>query len=122
MAFKKILVLDDMLDAVNLIKRILQKEGHEVVGFTEEEEALNYARTHSIDLAILDVKLKKMNGIEVLEAIKKIDPSTGVIMLTAYPSKESEQKSIRLGAGAFCVKPIDNEELVKKVTSALRPN
>jgi len=57
-----------------------------------------------------------------LEAIKKIDPSTGVIMLTAYPSKESEQKSIRLGAGAFCVKPIDNEELVEKVTNALKPN
>ena len=111
-----------MLDAVNLIKRILQQEGHEVLGFTEEEEALNYARTHSIDLAILDIKLKKMNGIEVLEAIKKIDPSTGVIMLTAYPSKESEQKSIRLGAGAFCVKPIDNEELVEKVTNALKPN
>ena len=54
----QILVLDDMLDAVNLIKRILQKEGHEVIGFTEEEEVLNYMRTHPIDLAILD-KIKK---------------------------------------------------------------
>ena len=122
MAFKKILVLDDMLDAVNLIKRILQKEGYEVIGFTEEQEALNYARTHSIDLAILDIKLKKMNGIEVLEAIKKMNPSTGVIMLTAYPDKENEQRSIKLGAGAFWVKPIDNEELVEKVNKALRPN
>jgi DNA-binding response OmpR family regulator len=122
MAPKKILVLDDILDAVNLIKRILQKEGHEVIGFTEEEEALNYARTHPIDLAILDIKLKKMTGIDVLEAIKKIDPTTGVIMLTAYPTNETEQKSIKLGANAYCLKPIDNEELVEKVTNALKPN
>ena len=118
----RILVLDDMLDAVNLIKRILQKEGHEVIGFTEEEEVLNYMRTHPIDLAILDIKLKKMSGVEVLEAIKRIDPSTGVMMLTAYPSIESERRSIKLGAGAFCVKPIDNEELVEKVTNVLKPN
>ena len=118
----QILVLDDMLDAVNLIKRILQKEGHAVIGFTEEEEALNYMRTHPIDLAILDIKLKKMSGVEVLEAIKRIDPSTGVMMLTAYPSIESERRSIKLGAGAFCVKPIDNEELVEKVTNVLKPN
>jgi DNA-binding response OmpR family regulator len=118
----RILVLDDMLDAVNLIKRILQKEGHAVIGFTEEEEALNYMRTHPIDLAILDIKLKKMSGVEVLEAIKRIDPSTGVMMLTAYPSIESERRSIKLGAGAFCVKPIDNEELVEKVTNVLKPS
>ena len=118
----QILVLDDMLDAVNLIKRILQKEGHAVIGFTEEEEALNYMRTHPIDLAILDIKLKKMSGVEVLEAIKRIDPSTGVIMLTAYPNKENERRSIKLGAGAFCVKPIDNEELVEKVTDVLNPD
>ena len=121
MASKRILVLDDMLDAVNLIKRILQKEGYEVIGFTEEEEALNYVRTHPIDLAILDIKLKRISGVEVLEAIKRIDPSTGVIMLTAYPSKQSEQRSIKLGAGAFCVKPIDNEELVQKVVHVLKP-
>jgi len=118
----RILVLDDMLDAVKLIKRILQREGHEVIDFTEEDDALNYVRTHSIDLAILDIKLRKMTGVEVLEAIKKIDSSTGVIMLTAYPMKETEQKSIKLGAKAYCIKPIDNEELVEKVTEVLKMN
>jgi len=67
----KVLVLDDVLDAVNLMKRILKATGHEVVGFTEEEEALNYARTNPVDLAILDIKLKKISGSEVLEELKK---------------------------------------------------
>ena len=58
----KILVLDDVFDAVTLIKRILQKKGHEVFAFTEEEEALDYARSNEVDLVILDIKLKKMSG------------------------------------------------------------
>ena len=56
-----ILVLDDMLDAGNLLKRILKISGHDVAVFTEEEEALDYARSNAISLAILDIKLKKMN-------------------------------------------------------------
>jgi DNA-binding response OmpR family regulator len=67
----KVLVLDDVLDAVNLIKRILKATGHEVVGFTEEEEALNYARTNPVDLAILDIKLKKNKWFGGVRGIKK---------------------------------------------------
>ena len=67
----KVLILDDVLDAVNLMKRIIKATGHQVVGFTEEEEALNYARSHPVDLAILDIKLKKISGSEVLEELKK---------------------------------------------------
>ena len=67
----KILALDDVQDAGNLIKRILERKGHEVLVFTEEEDALKYARAHPVDLAILDIKLKKMSGVEVLEELKK---------------------------------------------------
>ena len=67
----KVLVLDDMLDAVNLMKSVLNATGHEVVGFTEEEEALNYARTNPVDLAILDIKLKKNKWFGGVRGIKK---------------------------------------------------
>jgi len=93
----KVLVLDDVLDAVNLMKRILNATGHEVVGFTEEEEALNYARTNPVDLAILDIKLKKISGLEVLEELKKIAPSMRAIMLTGYPTLETAQEALKLG-------------------------
>ena len=115
----KILVLDDVLDAVNLIKRILKGTGHEVVGFTEEEDALNYARSNPVDLAILDIKLKKITGLEVLEELKKISPSMQAIMLTGYPTLETAQAALKLGATEYCVKPIDNDELEEKVANAL---
>ena len=115
----KILVLDDMLDAGNLLKRILKLSGHEVAVFTEEEEALAYARTNKVSLAILDIKLKKMNGVEVLEELKKIDPAIKAIMLTGYPTVETAQRALELGASEYCVKPIDKDELEAKVAKVL---
>ena len=113
------LVLDDVLEAAILIKRMLQKKGHHVFTFTEEEKALEYLRSETIDLAILDIKLKKMSGVEVLEEMKKIAPTLKAIMLTGYPTLETARESLDLGAGEYCVKPIDKEELEEKVASVL---
>jgi DNA-binding NtrC family response regulator len=115
-----ILVLDDVLDAVTLLKRILEKKGHQVFDFTEEEEAINHIRVNKVDLAILDIKLKKISGVEVLAEIKKIDPHIGVIMLTGYPTLESARESLSLGASEYCVKPIDKDEIEEKVAKVLR--
>ena len=112
-------MLDDVLDAVILIKRILQKKGHEVFTFTEEEDALTYARSNKVDLAILDIKLKKMSGVEVLEELRKIDPAIRAIMLTGYPTMETARECLKLGANEYCVKPIDKDELEEKVAGVL---
>ena len=115
----KILVLDDVLDAGILIKRILERKGYEVSVFTDEEDALKYARSNDVDLAILDIKLKKMSGVEMLEELKNIEPAMRAIMLTGYPTLETARESLRLGANEYCVKPIDKEELEEKVAEVL---
>lgn len=114
-----IIVLDDVIDAGVVIKRILERKGHTVGVFTEEEDALAYAAKKKPDLAILDMKLKKLSGVEVLEELKKRSPQTRVIMLTGYPTLETARESVRLGACEYCVKPIDKEELERKVAEAL---
>jgi DNA-binding NtrC family response regulator len=114
-----IIALDDVLDAGNLIKRILERKGHAVSVFTEEEDALAHVRSHPVDLAILDIKLKKMSGVEVLDEIKKIDAGIRIIMLTGYPTMETARESLKLGAGEYCVKPIDKDELEEKVATVL---
>ena len=115
----KIMVLDDVMDAVVLIKRILERKGHEVSTFTEEEDALNHAKSNNVDLAILDIKLKKMTGVEVLEELKNINEGIRVIMLTGYPTLETARESVNLGASEYCVKPIDKDELERKVDDVL---
>jgi len=102
-----------------LIKRILQKKGHEIFTFTEEEDALDYARSNKVDLAILDIKLKKMSGVEVLEELKKIEPAIRAIILTGYPTMETARESLKHGANEYCVKPIDKDELEEKVAGVL---
>jgi DNA-binding NtrC family response regulator len=115
----KILVLDDVLDACLMIKRILERRGHQVTVFTDEEEALEFARSYPVDVAILDIRLKKMSGVAILEELKKISPQTQVIMLTGYPTLETARQAQEWGAFDYCIKPIDKDELEEKVANAL---
>ncbi len=115
----KIAVLDDVYDAGIMVQRILQRKDHTVFPFTEEEDFLSFIKKEKIDLAILDIKLKKLSGVEVLEESKKISPGTKVLMLTGYPTIETAQRCIQLGADEYLVKPIDKHELEEKVDKVL---
>ena len=114
-----ILVLDDVREAAIVIQKILQKRAHTVHVFTDEEEAISFTRDNTVDLAILDIKLRKMEGIEVLAEMKKYQPSMQVIMLTGHPTIAAKQQSLQLGAAAFCAKPIDKTELETVVADLL---
>lgn len=114
-----IFVLDDVLDAAVLTQRILSRKGHQVTIFTDEQEALQYAMNNQVDLAILDINLKKTNGISVLKELRRADPTIRVIMLTGHPTIETARQALHLGAAAYCVKPVDKSELEQKVSAAL---
>lgn len=115
----QILALDDVVDAAILVKKILERKGHTVHTFSEEEDAIRFAEENVVDLAILDIKLKKMSGLEVLEKLKIIRPEMKAIMLTGYPTIETAREALELGAGEYCVKPIDKQELEEKTAQVL---
>jgi len=115
----RILVVDDVQEAVDAIRKILEKRGHEILGYTDEVAAIGHVTNHPVDLAILDIKLKKMDGVEVLGRLKEIQPDIKTIMLTGYPTHASVEEAMRLGAHAYCMKPIDRGELEKKVDEVL---
>lgn len=116
----EILALDDVQDATILIGKILSKKGHTVHSFTEEDDAVAHAKVNKVDLAILDIKLKKMSGVEVLAILKETQPDMKAIMLTGYPTVETAREAISLGADEYCVKPIDRDELEEKVEKVLK--
>jgi DNA-binding NtrC family response regulator len=113
-----ILVLDDEVDACDLIERILSSK-YEVKTFTDEREALEFAKENQVDLAILDIKLSEMSGVDVLAELKEAHPDLRSIMLTGYPTVETAQRSMTLGAHEYLVKPIDIDELESKVKKVL---
>jgi YesN/AraC family two-component response regulator len=90
-----------------------------VAVFTEEQEALEYVRSQEVEIAILDIKLKKMSGVEVLKQIRQLRPDTDVLMLTGYPTLETAREAIDYGAREYLVKPVDKTELEEKVQRIL---
>ena len=116
----EILVLDDVLDATILVGKILTRKGHSVHTFTEEDAAIEFAKTQAVDLAILDIRLQKMSGVEVLALMKQTRPDMRAIMLTGFPTVETAREAISLGADEYCVKPIDRQELEDKVEKVLK--
>lgn len=114
-----IMVLDDVEDAGAMIKRILERKGHSVSVFTEERDALAHVRDQNVDIAILDIKLKKISGVEVLRQIKEERPDTDVVMLTGYPTLETAKEAMGYGAREYLVKPIDKNELEEKIAGII---
>ena len=115
----RILVLDDVLEAGILIQRILQKKGHVVHVFDDEDEALRFTEKNPVDLAILDMNLRKMDGLGVLREMQKSLPRLPAIMLTGLPDADMAKQAFALGAVAYCAKPIDKERLEERVAQAL---
>lgn len=115
----EILVLDDVQDVGMMIQRILSRKGHQVHVYCDEEPAFEHARKNPPHMAILDIKLKKMSGVDVLRELKKINSGIRVMMLTGYPTLETAKESLELGADEYCVKPIDINELEEKTEQIL---
>jgi DNA-binding NtrC family response regulator len=114
-----ILMLDDELDACNLVKRVLSASGHEVHAFTSATKALDWLETHTPDLAILDIKLREASGVHVLQFIREYQPRAKALMITGYPTAETAQRACELGIIDYLVKPLEIDELESCVNKAL---
>jgi DNA-binding NtrC family response regulator len=110
-----ILVVDDEQHFLELLIRILGKRGFEVLTASSGPEALKLFERQSFNLALLDIKMGPMNGIQLLDEIKKRHPDIKAVMMTAYPTSETRGQALEKGAAAYLSKPLDLEELVKTI-------
>ena len=113
----KILVVDDEENMQVLLKRVLGKAGYDVECTGSGEAALRLAADRPFDLAVVDVCMPEMDGIEVLEKIKSINTQIPVIMISAYPAWGKKQIAERMGCTDYLSKPVDMKylkELIKK--------
>lgn len=103
----KILVIDDERSIRNSMKDILQYEGHEVVLAENGMEGLVSVKSEKPDIVFCDIKMPKMEGIEVLERIKEFSADTPVIMISGHGTIDTAIEAIRKGAYDFIEKPLD---------------
>jgi len=106
----KILVVDDEALARKLLKDFLEVKGYDVITASGGKEALEKIK-EGPDIVLLDIMMPDMHGMEVLDKIKEISPSTVVIMVTALAENALGVESIKRGAFDFVTKPIDLKHL-----------
>ncbi len=114
-----ILIVDDEKNYPLVLSAVLQEEGFETVTANSGEEALDIIEHSDIDLILTDMKMPKMDGIELLEKIKLEDAELPVIMMTAHGTVEKAVEAMQKGAYNYILKPFDNDQLVIYVNKAL---
>jgi DNA-binding response OmpR family regulator len=119
---RKILVVDDEPQLVDLIKIRLEANGYEVIVAYDGREALERARREKIDLIILDLMLPKIDGYMVCGLLKKDTRHSAIpiIMLTAKIQKGDMKLGKEMGADAYITKPFDPKTLLSKVAELLK--
>ncbi len=115
----RILIVDDERDMREFLEIMLRKEGYDARAMESGSAALDYCRNNHADLVITDLKMPSMNGVEFTRALKEIDPSMLVIMVTAYASVETAIDAMKAGAYDYFTKPFNVEEVKLNIRKAL---
>jgi DNA-binding NtrC family response regulator len=121
MATKKssILVVDDEDALRTVLSSELMNEGYEVRSASDGDEAITEIQKSPFDLVLLDIKMPRMNGFEVLKFIKESHPKTKVVMLTGFADLKNAIESKKLGADDFVSKPYDLVDLLTTIERVL---
>ena len=111
----KVLVVDDDPQVCKTVGMILQEHGYHVQSYTQSRQALQAVRKGPFDIALIDIKMPDMNGLELVEKIKAEDPRVAPVVMTAYPDVQTAAETMRLGARDYITKPFREEQLLAAV-------
>jgi DNA-binding NtrC family response regulator len=112
-----ILAVDDEQNLLELLITVLGKRGFKVKTALNGIEALRLLDQESFQLALLDLKMGPVNGVQLLKEIKDRRPVIKVIMMTAYPTNETRSQASANGASAYLTKPVDIQKLIDTINS-----
>ena len=114
-----ICILDDDFSVLNSLRELLDSDGLEVLTFDDPHLFLAHAREHPVKLAVLDVWLPQMTGIDVQERLREVSPETLVVIITGREESAIRAAAMEAGAFGFLAKPFDDEVFLAMVRSAL---
>jgi DNA-binding NtrC family response regulator len=114
-----LLLVDDEKGFVEVISKRLSRRNIRVTRALNGTEGIRALRGHDFDVAVLDLKMEDMDGIDVLKIFKKIVPAMPVIMLTGHGSEQAARDGIQFGAFDYLTKPCELEDLIRKIHEAV---
>jgi len=110
-----ILVVEDGKTQREMLRDFLENEGHAVMEGADGEEGLEHVRNHHFDLLLLDYKMPGMSGMDVLKAVKAINPEIDVVIITAHGTIETAVEAMKAGALDYIMKPLELDELLLQI-------
>src|SRR5881296_1614632 len=116
----RVLVIDDEPIIRDVLQEILSREGYVIDSSPDAESWLEALESGRHDLIILDLMLPGIGGFETLKEIKRRDPDSVVVMITAYGSVETAVQAMRMGAHDYLTKPFKNEDVLRTLSTGLR--
>jgi len=115
----KLLIVDDEIDICDFTRNFFRDRGFDVACACRGEEALQKIKTENPQVAIFDIRMPGMDGLEVLEKAKKIKPELIVIMVTAVVDEAVIERAKSLGAVSYVTKPLELDKLLEEVNRAI---
>lgn len=116
----RVLLVDDEIHILTVLHMLFKSRGDEVTTARGGEEAISILQSQGFDLMVSDIRMKPINGLDVLKAAREQHPEMPAIMVTAYDTAESNREALALGATAYLKKPFDNDELLRIAEKAIR--
>lgn len=117
---KKILLVDDQMGIRRLLGEVFTSEGYHVATAANGYEALELVEKEAFNLALVDMKMPGMSGLELLRQLKQVQKDIAVIIMTAYGELKIVNEVLILGAYKYITKPFDIDELIEIVGTALQ--
>ncbi len=114
----KVLVIDDDPSICKTVGLLLEDHGYNPRTFIDADEAVSAAQKESFQIALIDLRMPTMDGVEVVEKLKGIDDRMSCIVMTAYPDLDSATETMRRGTCDYISKPFKQEELIASVERA----
>ena len=116
----RLLLVDDEEGFVSVLTKRLARRNINVTVALSGTEGIQTLRKQDFDVAVLDLKMEDMDGIEVLKIFKKMYPEMAVIMLTGHGSEQAAKEGMEYGAFDYLTKPCELEELIEKITESVK--
>jgi two-component system, NtrC family, response regulator HydG len=115
----RVLLVDDEASNLESLERILRTDGAEVFSYQDPRKAIDHLHQNAVDVLITDFRMQNMSGIELLEACKLIDPTTEIILITAFGTVEIAVEAMKKGAYDFITKPLQRVPVLRAIHRAL---
>jgi DNA-binding response OmpR family regulator len=115
----RVLVVDDENTLRHFLRLNLQEQGYEVIEAANGQAAISLIEQQRFDVALVDLRLTDMDGLEIVRRLRQIAPGTSVIILTAYATLDSAVEALRQGAHDYLTKPFDTGELLTSVADGI---